>query len=124
MYGNPIGQVGAKALRNAIINNKKLEKFSLCSEGDINENPIDEVSAMIIIRSLYNNNTIIKVYLDITLYENDVSLVTREVEKINSIRQSHNERIIDFDLSFYDQKGFSCGEYTTINRTYRRLQDY
>ena len=115
MYGNPIGQGGAKALGSAIINHKKLKKLSLCGEGDINENPIDEESAMVIIRSLYNNNTIIKMYLDITLYKSD-AMVTKEAEKINSIRKSHNEHIIDFDLIFYDHKGFGYGEYTTTQR--------
>ena len=90
--------------------------MSLSGEGDINENPIDEESAMVIIRSLYNNNTIVKVYLDITLHKNDV-MVTREAGKINSIRKSHNEHIIDFDLIFYNQKGFCYGEYT-MKRNY------
>ena len=52
MYGNPIAQGGAKALGSAIIDNKKLKKLSLSGEGYINENPIDEESAMVMIRSL------------------------------------------------------------------------
>ena len=55
-------------------------------------------SAMIIIRSLYKNNTITK--FNITLCKDDITMVTREVERINSIRQSHNEHVIDFTLYF------------------------
>ena len=70
-------------------------------------------SAMIIIRSLYKNNTITK--FNITLCKDDITMVTREVERINSIRQSHNEHVIDFTLYFTDRQGGS-GHYTTKNK--------
>ena len=111
MYDNPIGLDGAKALGSPIINNKKLKKLSLYDE-DNYDHPIDKESAMIIIRSLYNNNTITELYLDITLYKTDVDMVTREAEMINSIRKLHNEHVIDFLLYFTDPQG-DGGQYTT-----------
>ena len=99
-----IGLHEAKALGSAIINNKKLKTLSLCSK-EYFRHPTDKESAMIIIRSLYNNNTIIELSLDITLCKTDVDLVTRETEMINSIRKSHNEHAIDFLLYFIDQAG-------------------
>ena len=111
MYGNPIGLDGAKALGSAIINTKKLKRLLLYNE--VNKYyPIDKESAMIIIRSLYNNNTITKLDLNITLCKTDVNLVTKEAEMINSIRKLHNEHVIDFILYFDDLQG-CYGKYTT-----------
>ena len=119
MNFNPIRLGGAKALGCAIINNKKLKKLGnsiinvmTIERIPLDRQPIDKESAMIIIRSLYNNNTITELCLDITLCKTDVDLVTREVEMINSIRKSHNEHVIDFQLYFDDpQGGYSI--YTT-----------
>ena len=106
MSKNSIGLDGAKALGSAIINNKKLKKLSLYC----NDHPIDKESAMIIIRSLYNNNTITKLSLNITLCKTDVDLVTREVEMINAKGKLHNGHVIDFLL----QGGYHIyGQYTT-----------
>ena len=104
---NFIGQDEAKALGSAIINNKTLKKLLLHDHY-----PVDKESAMIIIRSLYNNNTITKLCLNIILCKDDIIMVTREVERINSIRQSRNEHVIDFILKFYDQH-FKVVEFTT-----------
>ena len=114
MYGNDIGLDGAKALGSAIINNKKLKMLSLYDNIDEFEfkHPIDKESAMIIIRSLYNNNTITELSLYVTLCKTDVDLVTREAEMINFIRKSHNEHVIYFKLYFDDPQG-GHGEYTT-----------
>ena len=106
MSNNPIGLDGAKALGSAIINNKKLKKLLLYDENYLElDHPIDKESAMIIIRSLYNNNTIIELWLAIKLHEDDVDLVTREAEMINSVRKLHNEHVIDLQLFFTDQQG-------------------
>ena len=51
--------------------------------------------------------------LDITLHKSDVSLITTEVEIVNSIRKSYNEHIIDFKLYFVDPQGEGLGRYTT-----------
>ena len=117
MNGNPIGLDGAKALGSAIINNKKLKKLSLHNDEETFEfdHLIDKESAMIIIRSLYNNNTIAELCLYITLYKTDVDMVTREAEMINSIRKVHNEHVIDFLLYFDDPQG-GHGKYTTIKK--------
>ena len=102
---NPIGQDGAMALSNAIANNKKLIILSLVIEGLLDKESLDHIdkkSAIILIKSLINNNTIIKLDLDIELYENDISDVTGEAEKVNSKRTLHKEHIIDFTFSFFD----------------------
>ena len=115
MNGDDIGPDEAKALGSAIINNKKLKKLSLCGDDDFEIDwncAIDKESAMIIIRSLYNNNTITKLYLVIKLCKTDVDLVTRKAEMINSIRKLHNEHVIDFILYFDDLQG-CYGKYTT-----------
>ena len=99
---NFIGEDTAKALGSAIINNKTL-KMLLLHDGlgiTFTSQLVDKESAMIIIRSLYNNNTITILSLKITLYKDDITMVTREVERINSIKQSHNEHVIDFKLYF------------------------
>ena len=110
MSYNPIQQDGAIALSNAITNNKKLKILSLYDLLTL----IDKKSAMIIIRSLINNNTVIKLDLSIALCENGISVVTAEAEKVNSKRKLHNEHIIDFDLYYYDLQNYSyLGNYTT-----------
>ena len=110
---NFIGLDGAKSLGSAIINNKKLKKLSLYDEDDCEfDYSIDKELAMIIIRSLYNNNTITELSLYITLCKTDVDLVTRESEMINSLKQLHNEHVIDFQLYFNDLQG-GHGYYTT-----------
>ena len=112
MSDNPIGLDGAKSLGSAIINNKKLKKlgnanvsYKKISITSLHKCRIDKESAMIIIRSLYNNNTITELCLSITLCKTDVDLVTREAEMINSIRKLHNEHVIDFRLYFDDPQG-------------------
>ena len=106
MYDNFIGQDAAKALGSAIINSNTLKILSLYGT-------VDKESAMIIIRSLYNNNTITELWLVITLYKYDVTMVTREAEMVNSIRKSHNEHIIDFTLHFTDPQ---VGHYATYTK--------
>ena len=105
MGDNPIGQDGAMALSNAIANNKKLIILSFLDE-DLADAEyllhIDKESAIILIKSLINNNTIIRLDLDIKLYENDISDVTGETEKVNSKRTLHKEHIVDFTFSFFD----------------------
>ena len=108
MNGDSIGLHGAKALGTAIINNSKLKKLSLYGK----DHPIDKESAMIIIRSLYNNNTITELSLYIALCKTDVDLVTKQAEMINSIRKLYNGPVIDFQLFFIDPQG-GRGEYTT-----------
>ena len=115
MYGgNFIGQDAAKALGSAIINNKTLKILSLYE--DLAPYTMDKESAMITIRSLYNNNTITELHLGITLCKDDITMVTREVERINSIRQSHNEHVIDFMLFFIDPQ---CKPYATYTTKYK-----
>ena len=109
MYDNNfIGQDTAKVLSSAIINHKKLKILSLCDK----DKPYltDKESAMIIIRSLYNNNIITKLCLDIRLCKTNINLVTGEVEMVNSLRSEH---IIDFTLYFIDQLGENYATYTT-----------
>ena len=99
---NPVGQDGATALGKAITNNKKLNKLSLyCDYHQLNDT-MDKESAMILIKSLYNNNAITKLDLPITLYRNDISDVTEEAEKVNSKRKLYKEHIIDFNLLCLD----------------------
>ena len=100
---NFIGQDAAKALGSAIINNKTLKELSLCNK--VKHSPVDKELAMIIIRSLYNNNTITKLWLDITVCKDDITMVTGEGERINSIRKSHNEHVIEFMLNYIDPQG-------------------
>ena len=118
---NFIEQDAAKALGRAIIDNKTLKKLALCQCYEKNDisfynlvaHPIDKESAMIIIKSLYNNTTIAELCLDITLCKDDITLVTKEAEMVNSIKKSHNEHIIDFILRFTDPQLNPCGHYTT-----------
>ena len=114
MYdGNFIGQDAAKALGSAIINNKILKRLFLHDIAVTTTHSADKESAMIIIRSLFNNNTITQLWLGITLCKYDVTMVTREAEMVNSIRKSHNEHVIGFILSFTDPQGGRCADYTT-----------
>ena len=106
-----IGQDGAIALGNAITNNKMIKKLLLSEE--YYDNTVDKESAMIIIKSLYNNNTITELRLNITLCKNDANLVTEEAEKVNSMRKLSNDHIIDFNLYFTDPQGQLQGIYTT-----------
>ena len=95
------GRNGAIALGDAITNNKKLNILSLSYDLPIPEGYVmDKESAKIIIRSLDKNNTIAKLCLDIALHENHIVELTGEVEKINSMRKSHEH--IKFYLNFYD----------------------
>ena len=65
MYGNAIGQLqdGAIALGNGITNNKMIKKLLLAGYYNCDDT-IDKESAMVIIKSLYNNNTIAKLSLN------------------------------------------------------------
>ena len=85
---NFITQAAAKALGSAISNDTKLKILKLWDKHSSDVYPIDTESAMIIIRSLCNNNTITKLGLHIALYKNYINLVTREAEFVNSIRES------------------------------------
>ena len=113
MNGNNIGQDGAIALGNAITNNKMIKKLLLASKDD-NGNAVDKESAMIIIKSLYNN-TITELSLDITLCKNDAILVAEEAEEVNSMRKLSNDHIIDFIIHFTHPQGQWQGNgiYTT-----------
>ena len=118
MNGNNIELDGAVALGNAITNNKMIKELLLADDEDI-DYTVDKESAMIIIKSLYNNNTITKLCLDITLLcKNDVNLVAEEVEKVNSVRKLSSDHIIDFILYFTDPQGQlqGSGMYTTEHK--------
>ena len=118
MNDNAIGQDGAIALGNAITNNKMIKKLLLAGYYNCDDT-IDKESAMIIIKSLYNNNTITELRLDITiLCKNDVDLVTEEAEKVNSMRKLSNDHVIDFILQFTHQQGQLQvnGIYTTEHK--------
>ena len=89
-----ISQDGVIAIAQAITNNKTLKKLSLWGDDDT----IDEVSVMIIMRSLYHNNSITKLELHWRLIDSDD--VKREVEHINSTRSKCNvlELKVGYDL--------------------------
>ena len=114
MDGDPIGQDEAMALGNAIANNKMIKTLALCYGeeeyvGVINHGTTDKESAMIIIKSLYHNNTITTLILpDIKLCKNDVHVITEEVEMVNSIRTLSNDQVIDFGLDFIDLEYGNC----------------
>ena len=114
MY-NPIGRDGAIALGNAIANNKKLNRFLLCHDDDVDINDtIDKDSAMIIIKNMCNNHSVTEVRLPIALSKDDIDVVIAEAEKINSQKKLQNEHIVDFFLLFIDlQDKTSLGKYTT-----------
>ena len=109
MSRNLIGQDGAMAIAKAFTNNKKLQMFLLCDDDDnydvgdnyYNDYTIDGQSAMMIINSLYCNNTIVQLALPIGLHHGDnYDLVTREAKKVNTQRKLHNQHIIGFHLLF------------------------
>ena len=94
-----IGQDGALALSDAIANNKKLIILSLYER--IDHLHVDKEEAIILIRSLINNNAITKLYLGIALCKSDINVVTAEAEKVNSKKKLHKEHIIEFNFYFY-----------------------
>ena len=85
------GQDGAIAVAKAITNNKILKKMIL---GD---NTMDKESAMIIMRSLHCNNTIIE--LELPYYDGDS--VKGEVIKINNRRKKCNVQALKLYLYSY-----------------------
>ena len=102
---NFINQDGAKALGRAIINNKTLEKLLLCNGDESSEYLLHTESAIIILKDLCSNNTIIKLCLQFRLRKSDVIMIEKEAEMVNSIRKSRNEHIIDFKIQFDDSQG-------------------
>ena len=115
MSGNAAGQDGAIALGNAITNNKTIKELLLADQYDYDVT-VDKESAMIIIKSLYNNNTITKLSLDITLHKKDANLITEEAEKVKFTRKLSNNHIIDLTLYFNDSQGQNYGGYTTEHK--------
>ena len=83
MSHNAISQSGATALSQAIATNKMLKELSLYGD-----DTIDEESAMIMISSLYSNNSIIKLELPVKLVDND--MLKRKADEINSTRKKCN----------------------------------
>ena len=88
--GNPISRDGAIAIAEAITNNKTLKTLYL--GGD---DTLDEESAMIIMKSMYNNNSINELWLPRTLEDNDN--VKSEAENINKIRTNFNKKEVKFE---------------------------
>ena len=116
MESNAIGRDGAIALSNAIANNKKLIILSLFEE-HIDNKYVDKEAAITLIRSLINNNTVIKLDLGIELYNDDISVVTEEAEKVNFKKKLHKEHIVEFDLNFYQLNYSYLGKFTTMEVT-------
>ena len=114
MGNNIIGQDGAIALSNAIANNKKLIILSLFER--IDHLHVDKEEAIILIRSLINNN-INKLDLDIALCENDINVVTRETENVNSKRKLHKEHIVEFISDFFELNNLYLGGFSTTQVT-------
>ena len=96
-----IGQDGAIAIAKAITNNKMIKKLVLASYDNRVDNRVDKESAMTIIKSLYNNNTITELSLDTELCNSDAILVNEETEKVNSMRKLSNDHIINYHINFY-----------------------
>jgi len=96
MGNNSAEQDGTIAIGKVITKNKKLRKLLLHDDHYSKYDLINVESALIIIRSLDNNNTITKLDLPIRLCESDINFVTGKAEMVNSKRKSHNEHIIDF----------------------------
>jgi len=115
MVGISLGHDEATALGNAITDNKMIETLILDNTYSDIDGTTDQESAMIIINSLYCNNTITKLILPaIKLCENDEHLVTEEAEMVNSMRTLSNDQIIDFELYFIDLLTENCfASYTT-----------
>ena len=101
------------SMLRTMFNNKKLKRLSLIVQFLDSSDIIDQHSAMIIIRSLYNNNTLTKLHIPITLCKDDIDVVSREAKKINSLRKFHNKPIIDFNLGFFDFQNKPLGGYPT-----------
>ena len=97
MGGIDIGQDEAMALGDAITNNKMIKTLALDYEDCYSDGTTDKESAMIIIKSLYYNNTITKLFLPM-LCKNDIHVITEEAEKVNSIRTLSNDQVINFNL--------------------------
>ena len=104
MGGISIGRDDAMALGNVITNNKMIKVLAMgYTESGSGSGTTDKESAMIIISSLYYNNTITKlIFPDIKLCENDVHVITKEAEKVNSMRTLSNDQVIGFELHFID----------------------
>ena len=101
MDGIYIGRDEAMALGNAITNNKMIKILALDCEDDPSYGTRDKESAMIIINSLYYNNTITKLILPkIELCDNDIHVICEEIQKVNFIRTQSNDQVIDLRLSF------------------------
>ena len=116
-FGNAIGKDGAIALGNAITNNKMIKELLLAARD--HDDVVDKESALIIIKSLYNNNTITKLSLDITLPKNNANLVTKVAEMVNFMRKLSNDHIIDFTLYFTDSQGKGYdSKYTTEHKLF------
>ena len=90
--GNPISGDGAIAIAEAITNNKTLKTLLLGGD-DI----LDEESVMIIMKSMYNNNSINELYLPKALKDNDN--VKSEAENINKTRSNFNMEEVNFYYS-------------------------
>ncbi|XP_065900939.1 protein NLRC3-like [Dysidea avara] len=88
MSYNAIGEDGATAIAQAITNNKTLKELYLCGHATI-----DEESAMIIMRSLYHNNSITELRFPYKLRHSDN--VKREVEHINITRRKCNTQELE-----------------------------
>ena len=99
-----IGRDEAMALNNAIANNKMIKTLSLDRVVNYRDGrTTDKESAMIIMNSLYYNNTITELILPkIKLSKNDVHVITEKAAVVNSIRILSNNQVIDFDLCFID----------------------
>ena len=87
MDNNKVGQDGAIAIAKAITKNKTLNTLSLCGD-DI----MDKESAMMIMKSLYCNNTIIRLHLPIGL--RDDHEINGEVIEINNRRKECNAQAL------------------------------
>ena len=96
MNYNAIGQGGATAIAHAISNNKTLKELLLYGD-----DTIDEKSAMIIIRSIYNSS-ITKLELPEKL-EDNCDNVKREVEHINSTRKKCDIQELEVDYNDHSQ---------------------
>ena len=107
----------AMGLGNAITNNKmiKILALGLGYEDYLSDGTTDKESAMIIITTLYCNNTIAKLVLPkIEVCKNDVHVITEEAEKVNSMRTVSNNKVIDFQLYFIDLEEENCfASYST-----------
>ena len=94
MNNNEIGRDGAKAIAKAITNNKTLKKLLLC-----NDSTMDEKSAMIILRSLHHNNTIINLVLPY-IRQSCISRIREEVIKVNIRRNECNKQQLVLELYY------------------------